>query len=322
MDTLIKRLREFKRPKELMSWAIVLLTLGTSIAIAFYGYSSWQSYHNGNLEVLQSARPEPSALQADWANWYDLKAQQEMAEWAYSLLWVGIIGLATSIAGVGFILLNLRSLNEQNRIAAATGEAQTRPYLAIGPNVTLREIEANFLGRQFNLSFSIQNGGATPAVEPRISVVLYLDSEFTNPPDRENPLFVRVLDNRPTIGSSQEQHINLTVQNAGIPPILEPNLVMSFPTKDRGTDETRERISKDGSTWLCLEIFAEYTDIARTKTFSVGVEFESTGEFSFRRHLPEVNLSADRSLNALSISDSRLYVLNYNCPATWIFGQT
>ena len=241
--------------------------------------------------------------------------------WAYSLLWIGIVGLVTSVAGIGFIFLNLRSLNEQNRIAQMTGEAQTRPYLSVSPTAVLTENQSDSLGRNFKLSFAIQNSGTTPAVDPRISVVLYLDSEFTNPPDRESPIFVSVLDKRPTISSGQEQALNIIIRNQGIPPASHASPLVSFTEEGMVvTDEVANRISDDGNMWMCLQINVEYTDIASSKIYSVAVEFETIEKFSFRRSLSTVTFNAERSLSALSIPNYKLFLLRNNCPPTPVFG--
>lgn len=305
-------------------WVIVFSTLAICIPMAVYGYGNWKAYHSWNLEAHQAVKPALHAASSDWIDWYDLKAQQEMSEWAYALLWIGIIGLVTSVAGIGFIFLNLRSLNEQNRIAQETGEAQTRPFLAVSQNVLLTESHADSLGRWFRLSFTIRNAGTTPAVTPRISIVLFLDSEFTNPPDRRNPIFVSILDERPTISPNQEHSVSAVFSNAGLPQSFDepPSMSISEDGTIQIYDEVKEKISKDGNMNMCLQIKLEYTDISGLKRYSVGLELEPEEGFTFRRRLHEVKFNPERSLGELSLSDSELLRLRYNCPSTWIFGNT
>lgn len=106
------------------------LAVAISLLVASYGYGNYRLYkaqhdyerekaaeyqtyqarqQQSGAEVASpvlSDRVEPE--QRDYATYYDLKAQQDMAEWTYSMLWVGIIGLIASAVGIAFVYENLR----------------------------------------------------------------------------------------------------------------------------------------------------------------------------------------------------------------------
>jgi hypothetical protein len=87
---------------------------------------------------------------------YDLKAQQEMSEWAYGMLWATVFTIFVGIMGIIFVGLTLR---ETRRI----GQAQVRAYLVCP--------KGNFISYEKHLSvyISIKNVGQSPAKSIRVT---------------------------------------------------------------------------------------------------------------------------------------------------------
>jgi hypothetical protein len=80
--------------------------------------------------IICLAQAIESAREAQRAQ-YDLKAQQDMAEWAYGLLWVSIPGLLISAAGLWGLLWSLQQTRTAIKDNRKIGEAQTVAYPSI-----------------------------------------------------------------------------------------------------------------------------------------------------------------------------------------------
>jgi len=114
--------------------------------------------------------PHQGAQGADPASNYDLRAQQDMAEWAYSLLWVSIVSTFVTACGVIYVALTLNETRKATEAAAKAADAavkandttllvgsnQARAYLTIRPPCAPIEGEAVF-------SYAVSNSGTTPA---------------------------------------------------------------------------------------------------------------------------------------------------------------
>ena len=83
------------------------------------------------LDDAAGITPNPQTKTPDYATYYDLKAQQDMSEWTYALLWVGVLGLIATVIGIAFVYENLRETRRMTIATREIGEAQSRAYLTI-----------------------------------------------------------------------------------------------------------------------------------------------------------------------------------------------
>ena len=83
---------------------------------------------------------------------YDLKAQQDMAEWAFAVVLISIAALIATIIGVGFVWATLR---ETRRI----GQSQVRAYL----NISIQNTSSFDEGIAAEVHIRIGNTGQSPA---------------------------------------------------------------------------------------------------------------------------------------------------------------
>ena len=160
-----------------------------STLVAGYGYSNFRSYQRQHeYERVKATEHQAYEIEenvsgskggfpgtdqiaptkhTDAATYYDLKAQQDMSEWTYSMLWVGIVGLLASVVGIGFVYANLREMQAQTLATREIGESQTRAwvlYQGIGHGpVTNSKVNGKLVnsGLVFNVAF--QNYGQSPA---------------------------------------------------------------------------------------------------------------------------------------------------------------
>ncbi|MHA7899506.1 MAG: hypothetical protein ACX94B_06535 [Henriciella sp.] len=167
------------------------------LALSVYGWMNFKSYQREHAYEREKAseyyasgvgeneqRIEPPVAgdvktqrptASNYAAYYDLKAQQDMAEWAYSLLWVGIIGLLTSIVGVAFVYQNLREMRNQTRATREIGENQSKAYAWVaGVSVAFpdsiseepKELLTRLPGKpNIRVQLEARNAGDTPAVQ-------------------------------------------------------------------------------------------------------------------------------------------------------------
>ena len=120
-------------------------------------------------------RPDPQK-EFDYRAYYDLKSQQDMSEWTYSLLWVGIIGLLASAIGIGFVYANLREMQAQTELDRGVGENQVRAFvhasaatLIVGGSGRLLLASVPHL-----VSIEVRNTGNTPAFAIDARAKLYV----------------------------------------------------------------------------------------------------------------------------------------------------
>ena len=114
---------------------------------------------------------------------YDLQAQQDMAEFAYGLLWISLFGLIVTAFGVALVIGTLRAALGANTIAKQTGEAQIRAYVSVRPDF----ISSFDSGRYVWARYEIKNTGDSPAFKVRHNgrIDLFpptLQPGFTMPP--------------------------------------------------------------------------------------------------------------------------------------------
>lgn len=115
------------------------------------------------MECLDAGHPAPRCRahlqQAPYeksAEYYDLKAQQEMAEWALVML------LVTSI-GVVFVALTLKAAADANEGFKASAEADLRPYVFVAGVRSEKLTDAAGV-KCVRLKIGMKNLGRTPAI--------------------------------------------------------------------------------------------------------------------------------------------------------------
>jgi hypothetical protein len=81
--------------------------------------------------ISQSKQTNPKAYRDEWRNEYDLKAQREMAEWAWWMLLTSAAGVGITAIGVFFVAETLKAAIESNRLLGAALTAEVAPFLSI-----------------------------------------------------------------------------------------------------------------------------------------------------------------------------------------------
>lgn len=272
----MKKIRKLLSLRSLVIYFGPGLLAAVALVGAVYGFVQWTNYHEANSEireVLKTFDPERQRLSVSM---YDLKAQQEMAEWSYALFWLGFVSLVASIAGIGFVLMNLLALNEQNLMARRFGEAQTRPYLTIGTPASLHQT-GNSNGqvnqRVFEIELDLINSGSTPAVDVQVFFAFYFMTEFHNfaRPDEPMAEFSR-LDLAPLAANRSSQvstRFNVSNETLGITP------------------ETREANCE-----IAIAVLVLYRDVSGEAMHELCIELSSTTRWDLSRGLGLVELSS------------------------------
>jgi flagellar basal body-associated protein FliL len=105
---------------------------------------------------------------------YDLKAQQEMAVWAYSLLLLTIGGFVISVVGLAALFLSLAQTRTAIKDTREIGEAQVRAYVRITEG-TVKLVSAHPSATDQLISpeiaIKIKNYGQSPALRFQFSVI-------------------------------------------------------------------------------------------------------------------------------------------------------
>jgi len=173
-----------------ISWpAFITLGLAATILLSYYGWQQLEIYRiehanqRNDLAKFSAENPEEvwkvctdqssnfstalkcMAVSADATreaqlSKYDLQAQQEMAEWAFALLLLGVAGTFSSIAGLIALFLSLAQTRAAIRDNRVLGEAQTRAYVHVDSAV-LRWGDS--LGSNPSFTLTAINTGQTPA---------------------------------------------------------------------------------------------------------------------------------------------------------------
>jgi len=126
---------------------------------------------------LMSAAPQHSPAL------YSLQSQQDMAEWTYSMLWIGVLGLFASVIGIGFVYGNLREMRSQTLATREVGEKQTRAYVfASSARISVPKGSSAALGLPPILYVTIENKGATPATLLEGKATLKVEAGFASDP--------------------------------------------------------------------------------------------------------------------------------------------
>jgi hypothetical protein len=95
---------------------------------------------------------------------YDLKAQQEMAEWAFGMLLVSFGGLLLTGFGVIYVVRAFRVATEANVLTRLALIEENRAYISIGETNPITQHD------RVRITQTWTNGGNTPAVRARTHV--------------------------------------------------------------------------------------------------------------------------------------------------------
>ncbi|MDA3877362.1 MAG: hypothetical protein PF483_09765 [Halothiobacillus sp.] len=188
----------------------LIALLSVSAAGIYWSSNSFLAYQNGHAKERQeaaanNARQAQRANQSCWpsmvklgpSGWlacvvenisadqsanqpqYDLKTQQDMAEWGYGSFLLSIFTFALSITGVVAVLVSLgqtrKALNhagEANAISKEIGEKQVRAYLTI--------TSSTFIMNKINkliFEIDLRNSGQSPALNLSIQATIFFRKE-------------------------------------------------------------------------------------------------------------------------------------------------
>lgn len=234
------------------------------------------------VNTLTRVVPNPDAKTPDYPAYFDLKAQQDMSEWTYSLLWVGILGLIATVVGIGFVYENLREMRRQSGIQKDVGENQVKAYLWVSEaSLHLRSLEPAkgllstmmpAVGRNATIILKVVNNGQTPALDISANAILSA-SKFS----KHNAL-AGVAPPRFTANSTSDSKVDAVMAGD-----TEPDLFLFFPFERE--DEVANALSAD---WA-VKYGVENIHIAGSVTYKdvFGHTYES--EFAFNGLVKETN---------------------------------
>lgn len=178
----------------------VIFIVGMGLAVAgLQNHSRGQHASNAHrykafdLERLSSStvarveqrapEPNPTPIRSEWREEQDLKAQRQMADWAFWMLCVTGVGVTITLAGVIYVKktldLNRALLLETAKGAAAAYDAYVAEHRA-WLKVTLRKASVEFRGDEIKVSISVEatNMGRSPATEVHIGATAYQSRRF------------------------------------------------------------------------------------------------------------------------------------------------
>lgn len=160
----------------LVGIVVAAIAAVSAVAFAVYGWFEFQRYQKDHVlerRTLEKARA------------VEIGANQDVAEWSYSLLVVGVAGSLLSAAGIAVVALTLRETRLATETTREIGQNQTKAYV--------RAISARlFKHDAVTVAVEIKylNEGETPAVAVRDLVMigyaslplLHEGATYTNPP--------------------------------------------------------------------------------------------------------------------------------------------
>lgn len=117
--------------------------------------------------VVQAPPAEPQTSRNEWRQEQDLRAQRDMAKWAFIMLWVTGASVAVTSLGVVYVALTLqetrRAVKAADDAVAVTreiGNKQLRAYIGVASATA----KFNWSGdASYRFVVTIKNYGATPA---------------------------------------------------------------------------------------------------------------------------------------------------------------
>lgn len=178
-----KRRWKRKPPPSLIP-SVAVIVIGTVIAVAGLlleakdRYSNDRQYEPGGYAsatdgvclklppIISFCPDEQSTAEADaQRSDEDLRAQREMADWAFVVALTSSIGLVFSGAGIGLIYVTFSAAREANGIARESAERQLRAYLVVG-SVSVPSFK---VGKPMHIRVALTNVGQTPAKRLRVA---------------------------------------------------------------------------------------------------------------------------------------------------------
>jgi hypothetical protein len=114
---------------------------------------------------------------------YDLRAQQDMAEWALAMVLVSALGVIVTLAATAYVALTLDATRaaviiaeQANKTAREIGEAQVRAYLTpANPALGIKDQAAGFDDLLPVIKFQIKNTGNSPAFMTQVQAWMKLE---------------------------------------------------------------------------------------------------------------------------------------------------
>lgn len=287
------KLRKLAFPAAILA-GLVMITIAS-----VYGYVRWRDYHLDNdltREMIATLDKEEQLLAVSLSS---LKAQQEMAEWSYTLHWIGLISLIASVGGIGLVLMNFLALSEQNKMARHFGQAQTQPYLTVGTPAVFRQtgnVNGNPNIRQCELEVELINSGATPAIDVQVYFAFYFTTEFHNFTRREHP-------------DAEFERLDLAPLAAS----RSTSLTAHFSVSNNDLQINPEM--RDGNCDLAFAILVLYRDVGHQTMHELCVEVSTTDRLQLNRGFRTLELKAAQSTRwFISPPDHAEIVGNYSNP--------
>jgi hypothetical protein len=140
--------------------------------IATYQAGTAEQYADGCLKdardfiaMVKCAITSVDANRETQRSRHDLKAQQEMAEWAFALLLFTAGGFVASLIGIFLVWITFSATREANEIAKENGRAQVSAYVYISEAVLICKYELSLhkIGRDVCALIEFKNFGQSPA---------------------------------------------------------------------------------------------------------------------------------------------------------------
>jgi len=106
------------------------------ISAAKYNDSNYNEHYQWCIEIpdvlerVNCLTKQKEAQQESKRSKYDLRAQQEMSQWALGMLFASIIALFLNVVGVFAIILTLRETRKMTGTTQEIGQKQVRAYLS------------------------------------------------------------------------------------------------------------------------------------------------------------------------------------------------
>lgn len=174
-----------EKPEKLDRWThlgglLIGLSVLSALAFGLYGWLQFAGYQADHVEIRSTL---------SLADALALKPEQDVAEWTYSLIVIGVVGSLLSVAGIVVVGLTLRASRE----AVAAAQADTKATREIGENQNRCYVQAIsaqllFMGNgRWRVEVKYHNSGLTPAVNVRHAICVAIKQEHT--PEGQEQLF-------------------------------------------------------------------------------------------------------------------------------------
>lgn len=180
---------------------------------------------------------------------HDLHAQHDMATWAVALLWVGIVGLVTSAAGIALIYATLHETRNMTAATREIGENVSKAYVNVN-RAEIREIEVNKLIKITEIDTYLKNTGQTPAMDVVIGGQLVVYEKYF------------------TVLGSEREICRVDVpydRIVDLPPASEPQRVSFNLPKDIQDSVAEQGFNAFASIYLRFEGEVRYWDVFKTR---------------------------------------------------------